>query len=147
MEKLCTILSQMKMSLEELEAIMIEEVKQLNRPQINPVSLQILTDNKSQLLSTIQYYDKLRRQEEQELKIAAPYRQQVKLFSFWQLITDCVQITKSLNSKVEELLTMHMRKNEQLKKVVETAGGGNNLYGSAGEASNPTTVRIYNISV
>ncbi len=146
MEKLYPILSQMKTSLDELEAIMIEEVNQLNRPQINPVLLQILTDNKSQLLSTIQYYDELRHQEEQQLNIAAPYRQHVKLFNFWQQVTNRVQSTKDLNSKVEELLTMHMRKNEQLKKVVETAGGGNNLYGSAGEASNPTTTRIYNIS-
>ena len=57
MDKLYPILTQMKTSLDELEAIMIEEVNQLNRTQINPVSLQVLADNKSQLLSTIQYYD------------------------------------------------------------------------------------------
>ncbi|WP_435952277.1 flagella synthesis protein FlgN [Dryocola sp. BD626] len=147
MDKLFPILSQMKTSLDELEAIMIEEVNQLNRPRINPVSLQVLTDNKSQLLSTIQYYDELRQQEEQELKIGAPYRQQTKLFSCWQQVTQKVQNTKSLNMKVEELLSVHMKKNERLKKVVETAGGGNNLYGSAGEASSTTTGRVYNISV
>lgn len=39
MDKLYPILTQMKTSLDELEAIMIEEVNQLSRVQINPVSL------------------------------------------------------------------------------------------------------------
>lgn len=110
MDKLYSILSQMKTSLSELEAIMIEEVNQLNRPQINPVSLQVLTDNKSQLLSTIQYYDELRRQEEAERRMAAPYHQQGKLFSCWQQVTGQIQATKDLNGKVEELLNIHMKK-------------------------------------
>lgn len=147
MDKLYPILSQMKTSLDELEAIMIEEINQLNRPQINPVSLQILTDNKSQLLSTIQYYDELRRKEELERKVEAPYPNLTKLFGCWKQVRQSVENTKSLNVKVEELLNMHMKKNDQLKKVVETAGGGNNLYGSAGESSSTITARIYNISV
>ncbi len=147
MDKLFPILSQMKTSLEELEAIMIEEVNQLNRPQINPVSLQVLTDNKSQLLSTIQYYDELRQQEELELKTAAPYHHQTRLFTCWQQVIATVQNTKNLNLKVEELLSMHMMKNERLKKVVESAGGGNNLYGAGGESHSTTTGRAYNISV
>ncbi|HEY1844036.1 MAG TPA: flagellar export chaperone FlgN [Buttiauxella sp.] len=147
MDKLFPILSQMKTSLDELEAIMIEEVNQLNRPQINPVSLQVLTDNKSQLLSTIQYYDELRQQEELELKVSAPYKHQTKLFTCWQQVTQTVQNTKNLNLKVEELLSMHVKRNERLKKVVESAGGGNNLYGAGGEASSTTTGRVYNISV
>lgn len=72
MDKLYPILSQMKTSLGELEGVMIEEFNHLSRPQINPVSLQILTDNKSQLLSTIRYYDELRRKEEAEMHISAP---------------------------------------------------------------------------
>ncbi|CAH0209977.1 flagellar export chaperone FlgN [Erwinia aphidicola] len=146
MDKLHSILSQMKTSLSELEAIMIEEVNQLNRPQINPVSLQVLTDNKSQLLSTIQYYDELRRQEEAERRMAAPYRQQGKLFSCWQQVTGQIQATKDLNGKVEELLNIHMKKNQQLKKVVDGVNG-NNIYGSAGEAHRAPTARAYNISV
>ena len=50
MDKLYPILAQMKTSLDELEAIMIEEVNQLNRTQINPVSLQVLADNKTSCL-------------------------------------------------------------------------------------------------
>lgn len=74
MDKLYPILAQMKTSLDELEAIMIEEVNQLNRTQINPVSLQVLADNKNQLLTTLQYYDDMRRQQEQSCGTEAPTR-------------------------------------------------------------------------
>lgn len=147
MDKLYLILSQMKASFDELEAIMIEEVNQLSRPQINPVSLQVLTDNKSQLLSTLQYYDEMRRQEETTQGINAPYSQKTKLSASWREITEKVERTKGLNIRVEELLNMHMKKNQQIKKVVEGAGGGNSLYGSAGESNATPMGRVYNISV
>ncbi|MFK3660825.1 flagella synthesis protein FlgN [Scandinavium sp. NPDC088450] len=147
MDKLYPILAQMKTSLDELEAIMIEEVNQLNRPQINPVSLQVLTDNKSQLLSTIQYYDELRRQQEQLSAIVAPYPQQNKLSVCWQQVTEKVRSTKALNLKVEALLQSHMQKNQHMQRVVEQVGHTNTLYGPAGESSQPTTGRKYNISI
>ncbi|WP_148872728.1 flagella synthesis protein FlgN, partial [Serratia marcescens] len=133
MDKLYPILTQMKTSLDELEAIMIEEVNQLNRAQINPVSLQVLTDNKSQLLSTIQYYDEMRRQQEQISVIEAPYRAQHKLATCWQQISEKVRETRALNQKVESLLQNHMHKNQHMQKVVDQVGAGNTLYGPAGE--------------
>ncbi len=148
MEKLFPILTQMKTSLDELEAIMIEEVNQLNRTQINPVSLQILTDNKSQLLSTIQYYDEMRRQQEQQSALEAPYHQHSKLFACWQLVSERVRITKSLNLQVEHLLQGHMKKNQQMQKVVEKVGHNTStLYGPAGESNNLPSGRKYNISI
>ncbi|AUX73486.1 MULTISPECIES: flagella synthesis protein FlgN [Erwinia] len=147
MDKLYPILSQMKTSLGELEGIMIEEFNHLSRPQINPVSLQILTDNKSQLLSTIHYYDELRRKEEAEMHISAPYRQQVKLFTCWQQLSEKVESTKKLNLKVEELLNMHMKTNLQMKQIVTTVGGNNSLYGSTGESHSAPVGGSYRISV
>ncbi|UVC29958.1 flagella synthesis protein FlgN [Pantoea sp. SOD02] len=147
MDKLYPILTQMKTSLDELEAIMIEEVNQLNRAQINPVSLQVLTDNKSQLLSTIQYYDEMRRQQEQLSAIEAPYQSQLKLMTCWQQVTEKVRNTKSLNQKVETLLQSHMQKNQHMQKVVDHVGNTNTLYGSTGESSLIPTGRKYNISI
>lgn len=147
MDKLYPILSQMKTSLGELEGVMIEEINQLSRPQINPVSLQILTDNKSQLLSSIHYYDELRRKEEAEMRISAPYRQQVKLFSCWQQLSQKVESTKELNLKVEELLNMHMKTNVQIKQIVTSVAGNNSLYGSTGESHAAPVGRGYHISV
>ncbi len=103
MDKLYPILTQMKTSLDELEAIMIEEVNQLSRVQINPVSLQVLSDNKSQLLSSIQYYDEMRLQQEQLSALQAPYHHHSRLFTSWKLIRERVQSTKTLNAQVETL--------------------------------------------
>lgn len=148
MDKLYPILAQMKTSLDELEAIMIEEVNQLNRAQINPVSLQVLTDNKSQLLSTLQYYDELRRQQEPLSAMVAPYHQQAKLATCWQLVTEKVRNTKALNLEVESLLQSHMQKNQRMQKIVEQVGHNTNtLYGPAGESSQAPTGRKFNISI
>lgn len=148
MDKLHPILAQMKTSLEELEAIMIEEVNQLNRAQINPVSLQVLTDNKSQLLSTIHYYDEMRRQQEGMSAAEAPYKGQAKLFISWQQITERVQRSKELNQKIESLLESHLKKNQQMQDIVDKVGHDNNtLYGPAGESNTVSAIRKYNISI
>lgn len=147
MDKLYPILAQMKTSLDELEAIMIEEVNQLNRAQINPVSLQVLADNKNQLLSTIQYYDEMRRQQETLSAIEAPYPGLGKLFASWQHVSEKVRNTRSLNEKVESLLQSHMKKNQHIQKVIATVSHGNALYGPAGESSHEPTGRKYNISI
>lgn len=147
MNKLYPILTQIKTSLEELEAIMHEEVSQLGRACINPVSLQVLTDSKSKLLSAIQYYDELRRQQEQLSAVAAPYSGQVKLFHCWHQINEKVKSTRELNNKVESLLHDHMQKNAHRKKVVEHVDNTATLYGSAGESALGFTGHKYNISI
>ena len=147
MDKLYPILAQMKTSLDELEAIMIEEVNQLNRAQINPVSLQVLADNKNQLLSTLQYYDDMRRQQEQTSGTEAPYPGLGKLFASWQLVNEKVRSTKELNQKVESLLQSHMKKNQHIQKAIENVGHASALYGPAGESSVMPAGRKYNISI
>lgn len=147
MNKLYPILTQIKASLEELEAIMLEEVSQLGRASINPVSLQVLTDSKSKLLSAIQYYDELRRQQEQLSAVAAPYSGQVKLFSCWHQINEKVISTKELNQKVESLLHDHMQKNAHRRKVVEHVDKTATLYGSAGESAHGFAGHKYDISI
>ena len=61
-ENFSSILNKLHSALIELEALLIEEVSQLRKVQINPVSLQIISDNKKQLLSTISHYDEMRKQ-------------------------------------------------------------------------------------
>ncbi|MEH3398594.1 flagellar export chaperone FlgN [Enterobacter cloacae] len=147
MDKLYPILAQMKTSLDELEAIMIEEVNQLNRTQINPVSLQVLADNKNQLLTTLQYYDDMRRQQEQSCGTEAPYPGLGKLFATWQQVHEKVRSTKALNQKVESLLQSHMKKNQHIRKAIDHVGHANALYGPAGESSQLPSGRKYNISI
>lgn len=147
MDKLHPILTQMKTSLDELEAIMIEEVNQLNRAQINPVSLQVLADNKNQLLSTIQYYDDMRREQEKTSGTEAPYPGQGKLFASWQQVCEKVRHNKTLNTQVESLLQSHMKKNQHIQKAIDHVSNASSLYGPAGESSLIPTGRKYNISI
>jgi len=148
MEKLVPILIQMKRSLVELEAIMSEEVNQLSCSRINPVLLQTLTDNKSQLLSTIQYYDELRYQFEQQSGLAPPYHDRSKLFTLWQAVSAQVLTTRALNLQIEQLLQGHLNINQHMQKMVDKVGHNTcTLYSSTGESDNLPSGRKYNISI
>lgn len=147
MDKLYPILAQMKTSLDELEAIMIEEINQLSRAKINPVSLQVLSDNKSQLLSSIQYYDEIRHRQELLSSMRAPYSQHGKLFTCWNLISERVHNTKELNVKIETLLQKHMKKNQHMLKAVEHTGYLDILYDPAGNSKQASIGHKYDISI
>ncbi len=147
METLHAILAEMKTALEELDAIMVAEVNQLSRPQINPVALQVLTDSKSRLLATLQHYDEQRLQQETRLATAAPYPHQVRLFVIWQHIADRVRRTQALNAEVDVQLQGHLHKNQQVQKVVDRVGGHHRLYGPSGESRQEPGGGKYDISV
>ncbi|MDN0101593.1 MULTISPECIES: flagella synthesis protein FlgN [Yersinia] len=147
MENLRSILLKLEDSLEELEAILIEEANQLKRPQINPVSLQIVSDSKSQLLSTISHYDELRKQQEITLQHTAPYPKNARFSSYWKNITQKVKAADELNKKVYVLLDIHMQKANNLKNIVNKASTGSSLYGSEGHSNQPSSGKVYNISV
>ncbi|EPZ8122867.1 flagella synthesis protein FlgN [Yersinia enterocolitica] len=147
MENLRSILLKLEGSLEELEAILIEEANQLRRTQINPVSLQIVSDSKSQLLSTISHYDELRKQQEIELKLAAPYHQNTRFASYWNNIIQRVAAANELNKKIAVLLDIHMQKTNSLKNIVNKAGSHSSLYSPDGQSNNTSSGKVYNISV
>lgn len=147
MENLRSILIKMHDSIAELETILAEELNQLGRPQINAVSLQIVSDTKSRLLSTIGYYDEMRTQEENRLKIAAPYQEQSSLSVLWNNIARGVSISNGINKKVATLLEMHMQKANDLKSMVNQVGNRASTYSPDGISSNPSSGKIYNISI
>ncbi|WP_227719810.1 flagella synthesis protein FlgN [Yersinia proxima] len=147
MENLRSILLKLEGSLEELEAILIEEANQLRRTQINPVSLQIVSDSKSQLLSTISHYDEQRKQQEGILKLIAPYHQNSRLASYWSHIIQKVSVANELNKKISVLLDLHMQKTNDLKSVVNKAGSNSSLYSPDGQSNNSLSGKVYNISV
>ncbi|HCW46140.1 MAG TPA: flagellar biosynthesis protein FlgN, partial [Erwiniaceae bacterium] len=60
MDTLQATLNKLQETLNELDVVLVEEVKQLSGAQINPVSLQRISDRKSRLLSTVAYYDEQR---------------------------------------------------------------------------------------
>ncbi len=147
METLQTVLTEIINALEELDAIMMAEVNQLERPQINPVALQVLTDGKSKLLASLQHYDEKRLQHESHSGNAAPYPHQVQLFVLWQRITERVRRAQTLNIEVESRLQNHLKKNQQLQKVVDQVGNIQTIYDPSGQSHQGPASNKYDISV
>ncbi|WP_058913542.1 flagella synthesis protein FlgN [Entomohabitans teleogrylli] len=147
MEKLHAILVKMQDSMTELETVITEEMEQLRRPQINPVLLQIVSDNKSRLLSTISHYDKLRVREEQRLHISAPYHQHKLFAARWKKISRCADNANRANQDIYVLLEMHMQKSTQLQAMLNKAGDRATLYNPQGEEKKTLSGKIYNLSI
>lgn len=147
MENLCSVLQKMHDSLGELEKTLVEELNQLKGLQVNPVSLQIVSDCKRQLLSTIGYYDDLRKKLEENVEFSASYLQNPRYATLWSNITLKAQKARDMNMKVYELLDLHMQKTNSLKKALTKPGTTTTLYGSEGETRSSSPGRVYNISV
>ncbi|MCL6744343.1 flagella synthesis protein FlgN [Kosakonia sp. YIM B13605] len=147
MENLPVILNKLYKLLGELEATLVEEIGQLSRAQINPVSLQVISDNKSRLLSAINFYDEQRKQEEKQHKLTFPYPRHSELATLWDRITVVVRKSAELNQKSYQLLNMHMKKMNDFKKIVSQTTTTAQLYGESGNRSNDASGNVYRISV
>lgn len=147
MDNLRSILMKIEDTMAELEAILAEEMNQLRRPQINPISLQIVSDTKSRLLSTIGYYDELRRQEEGRLKFAAPYTQHSEFAHHWKNITLRASNANQYNQNIFNLLDVHMQKINSLKAIVNKAETDGSLYTQDGQPNGGRAGKVYNLSI
>ncbi|MDN2485603.1 MULTISPECIES: flagella synthesis protein FlgN [Kosakonia] len=147
MENLPVILNKLYTLLGELEATLVEEIGQLSRAQINPVSLQVISDNKSRLLSAINFYDEQRKQEEKQHQLTFPYPRHSELATLWDRITVVVRKSAELNQKSYQLLNMHMKKMNDFKKIVSQTTATAQLYGESGNRSNDASGNVYRISV
>ena len=146
-ENLSTILLKLHSALIELEALLIEEVSQLRRTKINPVSLQVVSDNKRQLLSTISHYDDLRKQQEVSLKISAPYHNNPRIAASWDEVVTKIKSVNQLNANVAELLELHMQKSERLAEIMGKSGSAVPVYAANGQSGLNKTGKVYNFSV
>jgi len=147
MENLRFILDKIQTTVAELGLILAEEANQLKRPQINPVLLQIVSDSKSRLLSTIAYYEEQRKELEASLKIAAPYSLNAELSTHWSSITMKVKKANALNQEIYGLLDMHLQKTNSLKNIVNKVGTNMSLYGSDGQSKKAQSGKVYNIAI
>ncbi|QLA68119.1 flagellar export chaperone FlgN [Enterobacter pasteurii] len=147
MKNLNDILVRMQTLLTELEAVLTEEIKQLSRLQINPVSLQVVSDNKSRLLSAINFYDRQRKEEERISYVKAPYIKEHALATLWDKITRSVKHANELNQKSFRLFEIHMHKINELKKVLNQPGITLALYNENGQTNSKNSGNNYNISI
>lgn len=147
MDNLRHTLMNMQQLLEELRAILLDELAQLQSPQVNPVSLQRLSDNKSRLLSALNFYDEQRKLTESALHISAPYRQQPPLTPHWEKIAAAVRLTKEINDRIYPLIELQMKKAATLNNLVAKAGAGASLYCADGRTLNTLKGKAYNINI
>ncbi|EEF2419629.1 TPA: flagellar export chaperone FlgN [Salmonella enterica subsp. enterica serovar Muenchen] len=148
MEKLISILDKLQVLLIQLEELQSEELKQLSWSQITPVSLQAISDSKSQLLSAINFYDELRRSYEKENNLFAPYSSSSDQLTIkWSGILKTVSSTSQLNQKTGQLLSVHLEKVNELKKLVNEKNIELTIYEKHGAQSIEITRKNYNISV
>jgi len=147
MNNLSHTLATLQQLLEELHAVLAQEQERLQQPQVDPVSLQRLSDNKSRLLSALNFYDAQRRSQEKALQIAAPYASQRELQPRWEAIVATVRLTKAMNLAIYPLIELQMKKAAALNKLVSKAGSGAALYRADGSQQNSLKGQAYDINI
>ena len=84
MSNLLTTLDKMQEVLVSLATVLDEEQQQLSSGMIISNNLQRITEDKSALLSTLNYLDEMRRSNEKSLGTSAPYRGQSDMARRWE---------------------------------------------------------------
>lgn len=147
MNNLRHTLVNMQQLLDELRIILLEEWSQLRRPQVNPVALQLLSDNKSRRLSALAFFDQQRQSQEKALALAAPYAQHNDLNALWQNIAATVHLTKERNLAIYPLIELQMKKAAALNTLAKKARAGAALYSADGRTQNGLKGTAYNITI
>lgn len=147
MENLVTILEKMHGALCELEVTLRDENTQLSGSQIDPVSLQVVTDKKSSLLAALAHYDARRQEEEAAHRVRAPYDGMGELSMHWQQIHRLTMTLSELNQRSGLLLEKQQENVKQLQSVMNKTRVGQMVYGSDGQSRNGTGNRSLNINV
>ena len=147
MENLQVTLNKMQDTLNDLEAILAEEIKQLSYAQVNAIALQQLSDNKSRLLSTLAWHDEQRNQQEKQLRLFAPYTHQATLAACWANLLRATQKANEMNIQTSHLLQMHMQKVRALGQLMDKVAAAPTLYTAGGQSTNNGKARAYKITI
>jgi flagella synthesis protein FlgN len=147
MENLALILEKMYGALCELEVTLLEENTQLSGSQIDPVSLQVVTDKKSSLLAAIAHYDTRRQEEETLHHQRAPYAGIQGLESSWQQIHQLTVRLSELNQRSGLLLEKQQENVSKLQNAMNKTRVGQMVYGSDGQSRTGASGRSFNINV
>ncbi|ADU68777.1 flagellar export chaperone FlgN [Pantoea sp. At-9b] len=109
MNNLLTTLDKMQEVLSSLREVMNEEQQQLASGLINGNLLQRITEDKSALLSTLNYLDEMRRTTEQSVGTQAPYRGNSDMARRWTAIQKHTCQLRDANTHNGLLLQQQMR--------------------------------------
>ncbi|KOC91795.1 flagellar export chaperone FlgN [Winslowiella iniecta] len=113
MNPLLTALDKMLEVLSSLAEVMEAEQQQLSAGRINGSLLQRITEDKSSLLSTLNYLDEMRCRAEKEAGLIAPYSAQATLNQRWETIQQRTMKLHDTNQHNGMLLNQQITHNEQ----------------------------------
>jgi len=119
MSNLQTTLDKMQDVLASLSAVLEEEQQQLAAGNINSNLLQRITEDKSALLSTLNYLDEMRRAAEQSQATSAPYRGQNDMARRWDTIQQHSRRLQDANVHNGLLLQHQIRYTENALEVLK----------------------------
>lgn len=119
MSNLQTTLDKMQDVLASLSAVLEEEQQQLAAGSINSNLLQRITEDKSALLSTLNYLDEMRRTAEQNQATSAPYRGQNDMARRWDTIQQHTRRLQDANVHNGMLLQHQIRYTENALEVLK----------------------------
>lgn len=136
MTRLPEILSQIANVLNSLETVINAEQQQLSAGQINGSALQRVTEDKSSLLATLDYFDTLRRA---ELKTTVVRTAEIDLQ--WQSIQQQIKRLSEINQHNGWLLESQSEHTEQALAILKPYQAPE-FYGADGQAK--STVNLAN---
>ncbi|MER5027810.1 flagellar export chaperone FlgN [Pantoea anthophila] len=119
MSNLQTTLDKMQDMLASLSAVLEEEQQQLASGNINSNLLQRITEDKSALLSTLNYLDEMRRTAEKSQSVSAPYRGQNDMARRWDVIQQHSRRLQDANVHNGMLLQHQIRYTQDALEVLK----------------------------
>ncbi|MCO7261244.1 flagella synthesis protein FlgN [Dickeya zeae] len=133
MEKLVKLLEQLLLNMRELAAVLSDEQSLLCAGHVDGPALQVITDRKSSLLTTVQHLDKIRLQGESALRVKAPYSSHPTVAQVWQQIAELSEALRDKNQHNGLLLGYHLDHNEKALAVLKPRHA-QSLYGPDGQS-------------
>lgn len=121
-------------TLESLDLIINHEQTLLCSGRVNGIALQNITEQKSSLLTTVDYLDKQRREHDVRLKQTAPYSRQPEIAAMWKSVVQLSQKLSQMNRHNGMLLNKQIDYNTQAMAIL-SASQTQKLYGPNGQTS------------
>jgi flagella synthesis protein FlgN len=121
-------------TLQSLDLIINHEQTLLCSGRVNGVALQHITEQKSSLLTTVDYLDKQRREHYVRLKQTAPYSRQPEIANMWKTVVQLSQKLSHINRHNGMLLDKQLAYNSQAMAILN-ASQTQKLYGPNGQTS------------
>lgn len=132
MESLTLQLDKLLATLSELESTLAEEHALLCASRLPGPTLQRVTDDKSQLLATVNHLEQQRQQLENSGGLKAPYAGHDALTARWRQVQQLSQQLREKNQHNGLLLSRHIDHNAQALAVLNKQN--KNLYGPDGQS-------------